>query len=547
LDYFESVLDRENDPHAYWWSLSSSLFLDEMEVVKGKMNSVGRNLQYYNLFDEFVETLPTVTDETVEWFASFPGLVFDDWMAVKIWKRLLRDARSESACISTLDAWGQCCGFAGPIAEAERKCRENPSWSQLPYLLARWKKSIDHPISQEEAVLLLQRPEVLTPNENVDEYIWRVEELSGMAPMSRRAELVLERAQFLSSSAGPMALSKSVELAVFSADCAFWAGDFDALRRAIQFIETCSERLDSGTVTWARQQVSKYSSYVASSLESNRLLSMLDLLSQNEQPVEACRLLTSIVVVGGTNVSSVGEDLAKIFEVPCTSITRDAAEFGRSEVLFSLASRGSLVLVVYEDSTAYGQEVWRNLKESGAEVGFTLDSCRAVRQDVDRAVKLRHRAMNPSTCREAIAWSILNLPNLAFSSGFDATVDDLDRLSRTYVQDCARDIVRFLSLVDEYASTMRSSLQTMSLESWLKDKLSPGDVAPHDDVVGRRAEKITFPTPGHSSDFTLMKWHYKLPKNGTTDSGGTWPRIHLTTDTLSTMGKVFIGWVGEHR
>jgi len=425
-------------------------------------------------------------------------------MAVKIWKKLLRDSRSESACIATLDAWGQCCDFTGPIAEAERKCRDNPNWSHLPYLLARWKKSIDHPISQEEAVLLLQRPEVLTPNEEVDEYIWRVEELSGMAPTSRRSELVLERARFLFSSAGPKVRAKSVALAVFAADCAFWAGDFDALRRAIQFIEACSETLDSGTVKWARQQVSKYSSYVASTLDTNRLLSMLDLLSQDEQIVETSSLLKSVIVVGGTNVSLVGEDLAKIIDGPCTVITRGAAEFGQREVVLSLASRGSLVLVVYEDSTAYEQDVWRNLKESGVEVGFTLDSCRAVRQDVDRAVKLRHRAMNPSKCRDAVNWSILNLRNLAFSKGFDASIDDLDELSRSYVEECAREIVRFLSLVDEYASIMRSSLQTMSLEYWLRDKLGRGDVAPHDDVAGGRAEKITFSTPGHSSDFTLM-------------------------------------------
>lgn len=152
----------------------------------------------------------------------------------------------------------------------------------------------------------------------------------------------------------------------------------------------------------------------------------------------------------------------------------------------------------------------------------------------------------PQSCSEASSWAIVNCPHLEFSPGADADIEDLDAMQNW--SHVAQSIKTDLELLNRFAEEQKAGKVKVGFYSWAQmHGYSSSRLALKEsestDSNKRFRELRTFEVP-READPTgeiYIPAHMKLPGNYPIK-----PRIHFTLDTLSTVGKIYIGYVGPH-
>lgn len=543
-DEFAKALSSRQDPRAVWWSFLAALQQDDRRDVEILIERL--DLSRQDLFDAATEAMSLIPDRTAEWFAELPGLAFGEDKAIRLLFAMLTAPRDEQATCALVRAIGDLNGPYG-LRQARGILSMNPEWSELRQLavnLAKREGLFDQ--VQDDIDLLMNYP-----GGSIDDYLGTVTALRPLVHPQRLPGLLLSNAIRIASVREPESVRAALTLAIIAADQAASNGDFLSAQHAIQFVEMHLRDSVENSNNY-RTQINLIVGRMSAALESIPGLAELgdEYLRELAAELRSEYSGRRIVIFGGRQ-SDDGKLQTWSDELGVESLVwigwEDNVQPDANRLREVITDDTTLVVVSLDDALINDSlRGWLRTKrvptmrsmETKASIYGAL---RALAPSGEALV-----SFVPQSCSDALAWALANFPNLELSPGADAEIDQLDAMQNW--SHVAQRIKADLELLNRYAEEHRAGRVKIGFYNWAQmhgysaNLLALRESETTDGNKKLRRER-TFKVP-READATgeiYMPAHLKLPGNYPIK-----PRIHFTLDTLNSVGKIYIGYIGPH-
>ncbi|MFM8795082.1 MAG: tetratricopeptide repeat protein [Acidimicrobiales bacterium] len=546
-DEFTKALLLRNDSRAVWWSLLTALFLDQptdavnllerVDLSSGETNTV--------LFEEVVDAMAHVSDQTVEWFAELPGMVMSEDKAARLLLAMAERARGESAVAAIVRSLGAINPQLA-IRVAHTALQSSPDWSVVRReVVALALSSGLLELAGDDADVLIHYG-----GGDVDEYLGTVQTLRPLLHPERLPGLLLTNAIGLDRGDDIEARRASMVLAYMAADQAASNGDFILAQQAIQFIELRLVDSDDWNIAY-RAQINEVITRMTRVMDRSPDLSRLEEMYAQELANDVREEYRDkhVVVFGGRDDSVALSDLEEILELAELSWVKweGSTQPNPSKLREVLTDESTLVIMSLDDGLITDSvRTW--LRTMRVPTIRAIQSTIAVLHALKAVLPSSSGSVTfiPASCSEAVDWVRNNCPRIEFSA---RALDELRVLeglpNRAHV---ARRIKQDLETLDKYALATSGGSDTIDFFNFAKlDGYASSSLAMKEsegtgnNPVFRAARTFPVPRTVDPSSRIYMPAHFKLP--------GTFPnvpRIHFTLDGLSSTGKVWVGYVGPH-
>lgn len=543
-DEFARALTSRQDARAVWWSFLAALRQDDKRDAEVLIERL--DLSRQDLFETAVETMPLLSDRTAEWFAELPGLAFGEDKAVRLLLAMLSSPRGEQAACALVRAIGELNGQSG-LRQARGLLSMNPDWSEMRQLavnIAKRDGMFDQ--VQDDVDLLMHYP-----GGSVDDYMGTVTALRPLVHPQRLPGLLMSNAIRLAASREPENVRAALALATIAAEQAASNGDFIGAQNAIQFVEM-NLRHSMEDANNYRPQITQIVDRMSGALQALPGLAGLgdEYLKELAAELRSDYENRKIVIFGGRDpgperAAAWREELgARALEW----IGWSGDERPDANKLRELVDQDTTLIVMTLDDALVNESVRNWLRSQRVPVMRAMETKASVYGAL-RALAPSGESLAPfvpQSCSEALSWAMVNCPHLEFSPGADADIDDLDAMQNW--SHVAQRIKTDLELLNRFAEEQKAGKVKVGFYSWAQmhgysSSLLALKESESTDSNKKFRKERTFEVP-READPTgeiYMPAHMKLPGNYPIK-----PRIHFTLDTLSTVGKIYIGYVGPH-
>ena len=543
-EQFMKALDLRHDSRAIWWSLLSALQLNDRDDVESLLDRL--DLSRVEMFEEFESTMSHLGDETIQWFAELPAIALSEDKAVRLLLAMVETERGENAVCSVVGNIAQL-NPALALQEARRILAANPNWRMLRRVMAESARSRQtYEYIEDEVELLLRYS-----GEELDEFMGTVMMARSFIHPQNLPSILLSSALAVEAIGSDEAVQVALTLAMMAADQAASNGDFLEAQRAIQFMEVkIGESPDKGV--GFQSQIDG----VVNRME--RTVKSLPKLAEYEETY-ASALATEIrsgyegrkiVIFGGMGKSE--EVLADWRdELGVESFKWLSWIDNRppnSNQLMEVVDDKTVLIVISIDRGQINESVTSWLRTMKTPRKHSMETKFAIYSALESLLPTSSSPVSwiPESCADALDWAMLNLKNLYFCDGLDDDIAVLDRQANWL--HVARRIRQDLEMLDKYAQQRIQGSTELPLFPWAnKEGYSSNYLAMQESESTSNNLKLrrdrTFPVPviADSTGELYMPAHMKLPGNYPHS-----PRIHFSVETLQTLKKISIGYVGPH-
>jgi hypothetical protein len=543
-DEFTKALRSRQDPRAVWGSFLSALRTDDRRDVESLI--VRLDLSRQELFEQAVQTMEMLPDHTAEWFAELPGLAFGEDKAIRLLLGMLTSQRGEQAACSLVRAIGDLNGPSG-LRQARGLLSMNPGWSdmrQLAVNLAKREGLYDQ--VQDDVDLLMHYP-----GGPVDDYLGTVTALRPLVHPQRLPGLLLPNAIRLASTREPEAIRAALTLATIAAEQAASNGDFISAQNAIQFVEM-NIGDSSHNASSYRPQINLIVDRMSAALRAVPGLSELgdEYLREMATELRSGYSGRRVVIFGGrrpdpAKIASWAEELGvRVLEWVGWE---DSQQPDANKLLEYVDPETTLIVMTLDDALI--RDSVRSALRAGRVPMMRAMETKASIYGALMALSPSSDTMIsfvPQSCSEALAWAMANCPHLEFSPGADDDIAELDAMQNW--SHVAQRIKADLELLNRFAEEHKAGTVKVGFYNWAQFQgysssllaLRESESTDNNRKL-RRERTFKVPAKADPTGEMYMPAHMKLPGNYPIK-----PRIHFTLDTLPSLGKIYVGYIGPH-
>lgn len=540
-DTFQKVLNQRDDARAGWWGFSAALLKGDIPDAVNLMERL--NLSHYELFDEAVETMALLSDDTIRDFSGIPAIAMSDDKSVRMLLGMVDGVKSEKTAYALVTSLNEI-NSTQAIAVAKSFLGIHNDWTAIRRLMVEIAAKYDviHDIGEDIEILLHWN------NEEPDDYLVTVTKLRDLINPRRAVGIMIESASRLVAKNSRNSQIVALTLANEAAKQAASIGDYAECQQAMQLVEMNVDSADfqqMALLTECRELGKK----IASILEENASLRQLGDFYQEALKEELLSVLEDkvLLVIGGRATLKSSEKWKEELRLKdLVWITNSDSDTIESQDIISNDPSSLCIVFIrgHESFLHQSATKWINDNRIPLVKAFYSETSifDALRTLNSEAIS---RDFIPTSCREAIEWAIDNYSNLTFSPNVLADISELDRYpdSATW----APKIMRALEALNTFTQGQFDGIIKESFWNWApKGGLSRGGVTAVESETtssqGALKQQRTFSVPKEidSDQRLFMPAHLKF---GVTSGS---PRIHFTTEFSRTHGITCIGYVGPH-
>jgi len=494
-----------------------------------------------------VKLMHHLDDETIRNFAPVPGLALSEDKALRLLLAMVSQISSETTAVVVVKAIAEI-NAPQALATSRKLLIDHEHWLQLR------RRSLDYALQsgrhlavEEDAELILE-----WDGGDISQYLSVVQQMRDLANPQRFAIQLLTNARRLIRADNAEAskldrLNAALTLAVIAADYAASMGDFIYAQEAIQFVDL-NELLDGDTY---RQIVRPIAQRMAKVLQSNPDLELIEecYLQEIVQDLGDIYKGKVLVIFGSQLPDPVLEDLREslgLLEI--RSIAEVNGVGPDPKKIKEVVATGGYLIVLWEHADSIDRPTSLWMRDNGIKTAKAIHSKRSLLNALRAMMPTLSAELTyiPESCIEAVDWCRENCLNLRFSEVVDASALDLDRHPGSKLW--ANIIKNQLQALDRFASGKLNGTINGSFWLWAPlGGISKNDLSLQESEttnINPQLRKLrTFPvdTAADPSGSMYMRAHFRVPS-----LNGHAPRIHFTTDTLSVIGKIYVGYVGKH-
>ena len=544
-DEFLKVLNVKKDIRATWWSLFAALRAGDVRDAEQLMDQV--DLSREDFYDDAVKLMHHLDDETIRNFAPVPGLALSEDKALRLLLAMVSQISSETTAVVVVKAIAEI-NAPQALATSRKLLIDHEHWLQLR------RRSLDYALQsgrhlavEEDAELILE-----WDGGDISQYLSVVQQMRDLANPQRFAIQLLTNARRLIRADNAEAskldrLNAALTLAVIAADYAASMGDFIYAQEAIQFVDL-NELLDGDTY---RQIVRPIARRMAKVLQSNPDLELIEecYLQEIVQDLGDIYKGKVLVVFGSQLPDPILEDLRESLGLLEIRSIKEVNGVGPDpKKIKEVVASGGYLIVLWEHADSIDKPTSLWMRDNGIKTAKAIHSKRSLLNALRAMMPTLSAELTyiPESCIEAVDWCRENCLNLRFSEAVDASALDLDRHPGSKLW--ANIIKNQLQALDRFASGKLNGTINGSFWLWAPlGGISKNDLSLQESEttnINPQLRKLrTFPvdTAADPSGSMYMKAHFRVPS-----LNGQAPRIHFTTDTLSVIGKIYVGYVGKH-
>jgi hypothetical protein len=542
---FAKALSVRQDPQAVWWSFLAALRQDDKRDTEILIERL--DLSRQDLFETAVETMPRLPDRTAEWFSELPGLAFGEDKAVRLLLGMLSSPRGEPASCAIVRAIGELNGKSG-LRQARATLSMNPDWSEMRRLaVSIARKTGMYEQLQDDIDLLMHYP-----GGPVDDYMATVTALYPLVHPQRLPGLLISNAIRLAASREPEDVKAALALATLAAEQAASNGDFIAAQNAIQFVEM-NLRHSTEEVNNYRPQIAQIVSRMSNALQSIPGLAELgdEYLKEVASELRPDYVDRKVVIFGGRQPSPERIDAwsEELGAKEMVWVGSTADEGPDAKKLLQVVDQNTTLIVMTLDDALITESIRDWLREQRIPVMRAMETKASIYGAL-RALAPSSDSLAPfvpQSCSEALSWAMVNCPHLGFSPDVDADIEELDAMQNW--SHVALRIKADLELLNRFAEEQKAGKVAIGFYNWAQlngyssNLLALRESESTDNRKWLRRERMfRVPVEVDPTGEIYMPAHTKLPGKYPIK-----PRIHFSLDTLTTVGKIYIGYVGPHR
>ena len=540
-DTFQKVINQRDDARAGWWSFDAALLKGD---IPDAVNLIERlNLSHYELFDEAVETMGRLSDDTIRDFSGIPAMAMSDDKSIRMLLGMVPGVKSEKTAYALLTSINEI-NPTQAIAIAKTFLALHNDWARIRRLMVEIaaKHDVIHDIGEDIEILLQWN------NEEPDDYLVMVTKLRDLINPRRAVGIMIESASRLIAKNSRNSQIVALTLANEAAKQAASIGDYADCQQAMQLVEMNVDSEDfqqMALLTECRELGRK----IASILEENASLRQLGDFYQEALKEELLSVLEDkvLLVVGGRSALKSSEKWKDQLRLKDLSwITNsDTGTIESQEIISKDPSALCIVFIRGHESFLHQSATkWINDNRIPLVKAFYSETSifDALRTLNSEAIS---RDFIPTSCQEAVEWAIANYNNLTFSPNVVTDVSELDKYPESAMW--APKIMRALEALNAFTKGQFDGTINESFWNWApKGGLSRGGVTAVESETtsnhGTLRQQRTFSVPKEidSDQRLFMPAHLKF---GNTSAA---PRLHFTTEFSRSHGVTCIGYVGPH-
>ncbi len=540
-DTFQKVLNQKDDARAGWWSFAAALLKGDLRDAENLMQRL--NHSHYDLFDEAVNTMPHLSDDMIREFSGIPGMAMSDDKSVRMLLGMVNGVKSEKTAFALVESLNEI-NPTQAIAVAKGFLVLHTDWTTTRRLMVEIasKYEVIHDIGEDIEILLHWN------NQDPDDYLVTVTKLRDLISPRRAVGIMLESASRLVSKTSGSSQIVALTLATEAAKQAASIGDYSECQQAMQLVEinVDHENFQQKALLTECRELGKKIEVI---LEENASLRQLGDFYQEAMREELLSVLENkvLLIVGGKSALKASE--AWIEELHLKDLVwinnSDSDTIESQNIVSRDPSSLCIVLIrnhesfLHQSATKWIQDNRVPLVKAFYSETSIFDALRTLHSDAIG------RDFIPTSCQEAVEWSMENHSNLMFSPNVLRDVAELDKFPDSVTW--APKIIRALEALNAFTQGRFKGTIKESFWMWApKGGLSQGAITAVESESttgqGDLRQQRTFTVPEEiSSDLQVfMPAHIKF---GVTSGS---PRIHFTTDFCEKKGKTCVGYVGPH-
>ena len=540
-DTFQKVLNQRDDARAGWWSFAAALLKGDLRDAENLMQRL--NLSHYDLFDEAVETMPLLSDDTIREFSGIPAMAMSDDKAVRMLLGMVDGVKSEKTAFALVQSLNEI-NPTQAIAVARSFLVLHTDWTGIRRLMVEiaTKYEVIHDIGEDIEILLHWN------NQDPDDYLVTVTKLRDLISPRRAVGIMLESASHLITKTSRNSQIVALTLANEAAKQAASIGDYSECQQAMQLVEmnVDYENFQQMALLIECRELGKKIELI---LEENASLRQLGDFYQEAMREELLSVLENkvLLLVGGKSALKASEAWVKDLHLKDLMwVTNSDTDTIESQNIVSRDPSSLCIVLIRNHESFLHQSATKWIQDNRVPLVKAFYS----ETSIFDALRTLHsdsigRDFIPTSCQEAVEWAIDNYSYLIFSPNVLTDVPELDKYpdSATW----APKIMRALEALNTFTQGQFEGNIKESFWNWApKGGLSQGAVTAVESESttgkGDLRQQRTFIVPKEisSEERVFMPAHLKF---GVTSAS---PRIHFTTDFVKTIGKTCVGYVGPH-
>jgi hypothetical protein len=390
------------------------------------------------------------------------------------------------------------------------------------------------------------------PGGPVDDYMATVTALYPLVHPQRLPGLLISNAIRLAASREPEDVKAALVLATLAAEQAASNGDFIAAQNAIQFVEM-NLRHSTEEVNNYRPQIAQIVSRMSHALQSIPGLAELgdEYLKEVASELRPDYVDRKVVIFGGRQPSPERIDAwrEELGAKEMVWVGSTADEGPDAKKLLQVVDQNTTLIVMTLDDALITESIRDWLREQRIPVMRAMETKASIYGAL-RALAPSSDSLAPfvpQSCSEALSWAMVNCPHLGFSPDVDADIEELDAMQNW--SHVALRIKADLELLNRFAEEQKAGKVAIGFYNWAQlngyssNLLALRESESTDNRKWLRRERMfRVPVEVDPTGEIYMPAHTKLPGKYPIK-----PRIHFSLDTLTTVGKIYIGYVGPHR
>lgn len=542
-DEFQKVINVRKDSRAVWWSLIASLRLGDIKDSQILMDRL--DLSRSDLFDDFVETMKELSNQTVQEFSDIPGIALSEEKATRLLLATLDSPRDEETVRVVVKNIGDLNPLLG-MQTARRLLSTNFDWHGLRQDIVRLALVTGnfHFIEDDADILLnfTQGP--------INEYLANVNLMKSLVHPQRLPGILLSNAIRIAAHPDAEHRRTAMSLAIIAAEQSASNGNFLDAQQAMQFIQVHIQEDVQNQLAFTPQIVA-ISDRIERALRSNTALASIDERYQSELSHDLKDFYTgkSLLIFGGREANEHHQNWkTELGLAELRWLTWNGVEKPEVGKIREFSDSSTSVLIIWQDDGLITESIRSWLLSSKtphlrvtSNKSSVFDALKSMIPNADGAP-----IYIPQSCSDAFTWAVRNCNFLEFSSTAADEIEELDGLVNA--SQVAMRIKNDLVAINKFAKGKSEGTISLSFYDCAPLLgLSPRNVTANESQTTNnnpryRQERI-FPVlpEADSSGYMYMPAHTKIP--------GTFPkaaRIHFTMDTITKIGKAYIGYVGPH-
>jgi tetratricopeptide (TPR) repeat protein len=548
-DRFARALRQFHLPRAVVGSLLASLHLGDVPSAQYWLERLP--LSDSRLFDELLAGVATIPDQVAIDFADSPGHLLSEDKALRLLSGMARRDSSELLVTKLVCSAGEL-DRGHAVRLGLFHLAQHPDWIDL-------RESVVGLAARNNEIHLVEGfiGDVLRwRGEDTEEFLAKFHQLGASLQVGAVALLAYENAARMLASTGLKVVTSGFELALSAAENALAGGDLALASKVAVMMFVKLPALDAeavhlvdhyqSRVRYLNARIGDVSSHLA------RLLEVKTIAREVLSEVDAGLVGRSVVVLGSGGDDSANTALERRWKssfkrVGLHFIDEDESPASAANQLRALDPQKTLLYVTHAWLASLSAHENEELRKSEIPLIVGLMGFPQIVTALhDFLSKTGVVGFEPKTCAEAIEVARRDFEHLWLSPEVDETIKLVDNRSES--AGWAKAIFRSLSALNDYAAARKRDRGVGPFRKWssandgisgqqIKDKESEGTM---NTPNLRELRRFSVPVEYMASGSVLMESHIAI---GVVMGC---PRIHYCVESIDVIGKLCVGYVGQH-